>query len=469
MLRRHAAALHLALAFVDAASAVGVFVVLSVIRLGLDTWQHAWQLVGLDGWLAALLYGAGWTFALWLKGLYRLRARWSLRSEFVDVAIAGVVLAISVVAALFLFKLPDVSRLLLLFLFPVQVLVTFMSRVVLRVVFAKARERGFNLRHVLVAGANAEAQAFADWVESYPDTGLRVIGHLAGPDEPNAGVTLRRPILGRLEDIEQILHSEIVDEVAICLPAASEQYIEPITRLCEEEGRVVRIPVPASGLIIPGGRLERVGGMTILTLSYGPDRTVGLVTKRLLDVVVASVALIAFSPVLLLITVALRLQEGAPVLFRQVRIGLHGRPFRVVKFRTMGPDAESQLESLLEQNELAGHAFKLSHDPRVSAVGHWLRRTSLDELPQFWNVLRGEMSIVGPRPPLPREVAGYDLWHRRRLSMKPGITGLWQVAARNEEDFDRWVELDLAYIDRWSLWLDVKIMLQTVPAMLQGR
>jgi exopolysaccharide biosynthesis polyprenyl glycosylphosphotransferase len=469
VLRRHAAALHLALAVADAGSAVVVFVVLSVLRLGLDSWQHAWQLVGVDGWLAALLYGAGWTFTLWLKGLYRLRARWSLRSEFSDVAIAGVVIAIAVVATLFLFKLPDVSRLLLLFLFPVQVLVTFTSRLLLRVLFAKARERGFNLRHVLVAGANAEGQAFADWVESYPDTGLRVIGHLAGPGEPNDDVTLRRPILGRLEDIEQILHSEIVDEVAICLPPPSERYIEPITRLCEEEGRVVRIPVPASGLIIPGGRLERVGGMTILTLSYGPDRTVGLVTKRLLDVVVASLALVVFSPLLLLITVALRLQEGSPVLFRQVRIGLHGRPFRVVKFRTMGPDAEAQLDSLLEHNELAGHAFKLSHDPRVSAVGYWLRRTSLDELPQFWNVLRGEMSIVGPRPPLPREVAGYDLWHRRRLSMKPGITGLWQVAARHEEDFDRWVELDLAYIDRWSLWLDLKIMLQTVPAMLQGR
>ncbi len=141
----------------------------------------------------------------------------------------------------------------------------------------------------------------------------------------------------------------------------------------------------------------------------------------------------------------------------------------MLKFRTMVPDAEDRLRRAAEHNEISGHAFKIAVDPRVTRVGRFLRRTSLDELPQFWNVLRGQMSLVGPRPPLPAEVAGYDLWHRRRLSMKPGITGLWQVSARLDEEFDRWVELDLTYIDRWSLWLDLKIMVRTVPAMLSGR
>jgi lipopolysaccharide/colanic/teichoic acid biosynthesis glycosyltransferase len=135
----------------------------------------------------------------------------------------------------------------------------------------------------------------------------------------------------------------------------------------------------------------------------------------------------------------------------------------------MGPDAEQRRAALAEQNEIAGPAFKLSDDPRVTRIGRWLRRTSLDELPQLWNVLRGEMSLVGPRPPLPDEVAGYDLWHRRRLSMKPGITGLWQVRSRREPDFDRWVAADLEYIDRWSLWLDLKILVRTIPAALEGR
>ena len=144
-------------------------------------------------------------------------------------------------------------------------------------------------------------------------------------------------------------------------------------------------------------------------------------------------------------------------------------PVRVVKFRSMVPDAEARLGALAAHNELHGPAFKLTDDPRLSRPGRTLRRTSLDELPQFWNVLRGEMSVVGPRPPLPDEVADYDIWHRRRLAMKPGITGLWQVAARREQEFDRWVALDLDYIDRWSLWLDLKIIVRTVPAMLQGR
>jgi lipopolysaccharide/colanic/teichoic acid biosynthesis glycosyltransferase len=207
----------------------------------------------------------------------------------------------------------------------------------------------------------------------------------------------------------------------------------------------------------------------MLSLVYGPDRILSLVTKRLLDLGLSALALVLLSPVLTAVALVVLVVDGRPILFRQERVGLHGRSFRVLKFRTMVPDAEDRLDDLLEQNEIQGHAFKLSRDPRLSRSGSWLRRTSIDELPQLWNVLKGEMSLVGPRPPLPREVADYDVWHRRRLSMKPGITGLWQVSARDEEEFDRWVEMDLDYIDRWSLWLDLKILLRTIPAMLQGR
>jgi lipopolysaccharide/colanic/teichoic acid biosynthesis glycosyltransferase len=160
---------------------------------------------------------------------------------------------------------------------------------------------------------------------------------------------------------------------------------------------------------------------------------------------------------------------GSPVLFRQRRVGLHGREFEILKFRTMVRDAEARLVDLNHRNEIRGPAFKVSADPRVTRLGRWLRRSSLDELPQLWNVLRGDMSLVGPRPPLPDEVARYDVWHRRRLAMKPGITGLWQVSARRADDFNRWVTIDLDYIDRWSLWLDVKILARTIPAMLEGR
>jgi lipopolysaccharide/colanic/teichoic acid biosynthesis glycosyltransferase len=170
--------------------------------------------------------------------------------------------------------------------------------------------------------------------------------------------------------------------------------------------------------------------------------------------------------VLIAAAIAVYATDGAPVLFRQTRVGLHGREFTMLKFRTMVRDAEEKLEELLAYNERSGAAFKMEDDPRITRVGRILRKTSIDELPQLWNVLTGSMSLVGPRPPLPREVAEYDIWHRRRLSMKPGITGLWQIEARHEPDFDRWVEHDLVYIDGWSIWLDVKILLRTVPALL---
>jgi len=277
-------------------------------------------------------------------------------------------------------------------------------------------------------------------------------------------------VLGRLDEIEQVLHRDIVDEVAICLPVSAWNLAEPITQLCASEGKIVRIPAEG-GPTVMGGYVEEFEGMNVVSLVYGPDRALSLLVKRLLDVGVAAVGLLLTSPLLLAVGLYLHRAEGAPVVYRQTRVGLNGRPFQVLKFRTMIRGADEQMEQLALFNEVRGRAFKITNDPRLTRSGGWLRRTSIDELPQLWNVLRGEMSLVGPRPPLPDEVAGYDVWHRRRLSMKPGITGLWQVSARNNPDFDRWVERDLEYIDRWSLWLDVKIMALTVPAVvtLQGR
>ena len=242
--------------------------------------------------------------------------------------------------------------------------------------------------------------------------------------------------------------------------------IEPLARLCEEEGKIVRIPISEAGLVIPGAQVEEVGGIQVASLLYGPDRTLGLLAKRVIDIVLAVVGLVLLSPVLLGAAIAVAVSGGRPVLFRQIRVGLHGRPFSIVKFRTMVPDAEERYEEVAGLSDTQGAAFKMKDDPRVTRLGRILRSTSIDELPQLWNVLRGQMSIVGPRPAPPREVAGYDVWHRRRLAMKPGITGLWQVEARFDEEFDHRASLDLAYIDQWSIWLDLKIIFRTVPALI---
>jgi lipopolysaccharide/colanic/teichoic acid biosynthesis glycosyltransferase len=234
---------------------------------------------------------------------------------------------------------------------------------------------------------------------------------------------------------------------------------------------VVRIPGDGRGPTVAGGRSEEFDGLTVTSLVYGPDRAVALFLKRAVDALLAGVFLVVLSPLFAVVALNVLRRDGSPVLYRQTRVGLNGRRFTMYKFRTMLRDADQRLGEVEHLNEVHGRAFKATNDPRLTHSGPFLRRTGLDELPQLWNVLRGDMSIVGPRPPLPSEVQGYDVWHRRRLSMKPGITGLWQVSARREVEFDRWVAIDLEYIDRWSLWLDLKIMARSVPAILaqQGR
>jgi lipopolysaccharide/colanic/teichoic acid biosynthesis glycosyltransferase len=191
--------------------------------------------------------------------------------------------------------------------------------------------------------------------------------------------------------------------------------------------------------------------------------------KRAFDLVVGGTALVLLTPLLGVVALVIRMVDGGPVLFRQTRIGLAGRPFQLIKFRTMERDAEDRLDELMARNEIHGPAFKVTDDPRLTRTGRVLRAASIDELPQLWNVLRDDMSLVGPRPPLPREVDAYDPWHRRRLAVKPGITGLWQVHAREGQDFDQRVELDLEYIERRSMRLDLEILVRTIPAMFKGR
>jgi exopolysaccharide biosynthesis polyprenyl glycosylphosphotransferase len=356
----------------------------------------------------------------------------------------------------------------MLILFPAQAVLTITMRAAIRLTFVQARARGYNVRYLLIVGANDRANAFADAVTRHRELGLQPMGHLATSHDRMTGTDrlVPRPIVGDLADIEEILHGSVVDEVAICLSTDDREAVEPIARLCEEEGRVVRIPMAQPGLIVPGGTLEDFDGIQVLSLVYGPDRTIGMLVKRLLDVGIAVVGMILLSPLLAASAITVLLLEGRPILFRQVRVGLHGRPFSIVKFRTMAIDAEERYVEVEALSDTKGPAFKMKDDPRVTRIGRLLRRSSIDEIPQLWNVLRGEMSIVGPRPAPPREVVDYDVWHRRRLSMKPGITGLWQIEARFDENFDNRARLDLNYIDRWTLFLDLQIILRTIPALV---
>lgn len=464
MIRRHLMALRVALMLGDGISAVLVFLVASYIRFRDGDPLRFWVDAQIDIRLAALIFAVTWVTVLWFNGLYLLRARWRLWSEARDIARTTLIVLAITLSALYLFKQEDVSRLFLALLFIAQPTVTLIGRALLRSGFAFLRRRGHDQRFMLVAGTGELAQEFADEVESHPGMGIRVIGHLSVPGETRHVV--RRPILGSIDEVEEIFHSRIIDEVAVCLPPTAAEYVEPITGLASGEGKTVRIPADPIEDLLPSAQQEEFGGFVVRSLVHDGQREAGLIAKRVLDVVGATLGLLVLSPLFVAAAVILRLRQGSPVLFRQTRIGLHGRPFTIYKFRTMIIDAEQRLDEIRHLNERNRVTFKATNDPRITSVGHFLRRTSIDELPQLWNVLNGTMSLVGPRPPLPQEVAEYDIWHRRRLSMKPGITGLWQVEARHDPDFDRWVERDLLYIDGWSLWLDFKIILKTLPALL---
>jgi lipopolysaccharide/colanic/teichoic acid biosynthesis glycosyltransferase len=205
----------------------------------------------------------------------------------------------------------------------------------------------------------------------------------------------------------------------------------------------------------------------IIPFRFRRERPLERGLKRAIDVVGASVGLVLLSPLLLVTALALRIVGGPPVLFRQPRVGLGGRPFTIVKFRTMSHDAEERYAELAALSDTRGAAFKMTNDPRITRLGRILRKTSIDELPQLWNVLRGEMSLVGPRPAPPREVVLYEAWHLQRLTVKPGITGAWQISARLDDDFDRRAALDVDYVERWSLMLDIRILLATIPALIR--
>ena len=261
----------------------------------------------------------------------------------------------------------------------------------------------------------------------------------------------------------------MVDEIVFAVDLQELARLEPVMQHCADLGIRTRVQLEFLPSAYSRVYLENFREVQLLSLSSAPDSELRLFFKRMFDVALSFVSLVVLSPLLLCIAAMIRITSPGPVLFRQTRCGLGGRRFTLFKFRSMINNAEQMRAELHQLNELDGPVFKISDDPRITTVGRWLRRFSLDELPQLWNVFRGEMSFVGPRPAVPEEVEQYEDWQRRRLRMRPGLTCTWVLEGRNHVDFNRWMQLDLKYIDNWSLWLDTKIFLRTIPIVLSGR
>jgi len=345
------------------------------------------------------------------------------------------------------------------------------TRFLLRCVLDEIRKRGRNLHYVLVLGTNARAIEFGQQIESLSRRGYRLLGFV---DDNWAGTERFQatgfPLVCASKELPEYLRHNVVDEVAIYLPLRSfyERAAE-IVKLAEHHGILLRHDTAIFDLKRTPGRPDLIDGAPeIIAMRSGMDGW-QLLLKRLLDTVGSLLFLLAFTPLFLIVAVLIKATSKGPVLFRQRRVGLNKRPFTMYKFRTMVQDAENLQEKLRHLNEMSGPVFKIKNDPRITPIGRLLRKTSIDELPQLLNVLKGDMSLVGPRAMSARDYQLFsEDWQRRRFSVPPGITCLWQINGRNSIPFDQWMVLDMQYIDKWSFWLDLKILALTIPAVLRG-
>jgi exopolysaccharide biosynthesis polyprenyl glycosylphosphotransferase len=333
---------------------------------------------------------------------------------------------------------------------------------------------GLTCHNVLIVGTDPLAQTVAEHLAHQRQLGFLVVGHLATPDQahPHPNQTALSPvppapkILGTTTQLQTLCRTHFIDEVIVCTHHRP-TVLEVISDAREAGVGVHVIPDLYDGLAW-GARLDYLGDFPTLTVVHRTIPALSLAVKRAIDIVGAAFALTILSPLLLLIALIVKLDSRGPILYSSKRLGRKGRPFPCYKFRTMVADADIQKAKLQHLNERDGILFKITNDPRITRAGRFLRKHSLDELPQFWNVLRGDMSLVGPRPPLANEVSKYETGYFRRLNVAPGITGLWQVEARNNPSFDKYISLDLHYIENWSLSLDIQILFRTVSVVLAG-
>ncbi|MFH1688585.1 MAG: sugar transferase [bacterium] len=331
----------------------------------------------------------------------------------------------------------------------------------------RGRGRHRQAKQTIIVGTGPQARRVADAIVDSPELDTFLLGFL---DFHRRGLWRYRdmPLLGGPDRLTEIISNGQVDALIIAVEPDDLPLTQPLFETAERMGVTVCLMSALFQPRLAGVRPGYISGLPALIYRAVPENQLALLAKALIDRLGALFGLLVTMPLSLAAAIWIKIDTRGPVLFGQTRCGVNGKPFVMYKFRTMSSDAERKKKSLMPHNDISGPAFKMKHDPRVTRCGRILRRYSIDEIPQFYNVLKGEMSLVGPRPPLPREVLKYEPWQHRKLSVKPGLTCLWQIGGRSNVDFERWMKLDLEYIDNWSLWLDARIMARTIPAVLKS-
>jgi exopolysaccharide biosynthesis polyprenyl glycosylphosphotransferase len=420
------------------------------------------------GWIV-LLYLLTLLTMFYLAGFYTFGRTVTYFDLFLGIAKAQFATLTLVILLLFVLKVQDVSRLLLFIYAAVGWAVLLAGKAALKLVAGRLQRRGYDAVTALVCGTGTLAESVIDNLHRRPDLGYRVVGCIdVDPERLNTEVGGVR-VIGLTSQLGEILTARSIDEVFFAIPSHLVKDLDKLVYNCEEVGVRANIVWDLYRPAIAKTVMREFLDVPVLTFTATPMQVGQLMVKRAIDLVGGVLGLVVAAPLIALVAVLIKATSPGPVLFTQVRSGLNGRTFPMLKFRTMVRDAEQRRHEVEHLNEMSGPVFKATHDPRVTRVGRWLRRTSIDELPQLINVVKGEMSLVGPRPPIPDEVARYERWQRRRLSMKPGLTCFWQINGRNAVDFGEWMRLDLRYIDNWSLALDLKILLATIPVVFSRR
>lgn len=428
------------------------------------------SLKSIDSYLWLLLI----VLPIWLGTLHIMGAYRELRVKSFR-QIAWIVLKTSMISLLvfgsfvFLLKLHYVSRTFMVLFFLLSFSLLALERAILIQCWHIMSRRDYFHRKILIVGTGPRAKKFIKATQANRYWGLDLIG-LMDLDPKLVGQSIGGvKIIGTLDQLPRTVQEQVIDEVIFVVPRSWMNQIEKSILYCENVGVRASVAADLFNVNIAKAHPSDFDGTPLISFETTPADEWQLAFKRMSDFIAALLGLIILSPLFLTVASLIRMTSKGPVFFRQIRCGVNGRRFTLYKFRSMVIDAEARRAELEHLNEMSGPVFKATNDPRLTFIGKWLRKTSIDELPQLFNVLKGEMSLVGPRPPLPHEVAKYDSWQVRRLSMRPGITGYWQVNGRNKiTDFDQWVRLDLRYIDEWSLSLDAKIMLKTIPTALFG-
>ncbi|MGA2466116.1 MAG: sugar transferase [Thermodesulfobacteriota bacterium] len=412
-----------------------------------------------------------WVVILTKLDAYTYQRFTSLRREMNLIAKTSLIGTLLLFAADFLLRFEYIPRTYVGAFFIVNFLTLAIEKIILFKAATRIRERGEDRKRVLVVGTGFGTKQFIETVEMNLGWGLDVIGLVSEGRFMQERELYGKKILGTTMEMEDILHENQVDEVIICASGNELSRLEfkEAFEICEREGVQIRINSDFLGKLTKKVTVDHIYGLSIISYLNTSHNEWSLYLKRLIDLFVSGVLLIILLPVFLLIALVVKLTSEGPVFYEWKVVGFNKKPFRSWKFRTMVVDADAQKEILMSQNEMKGPVFKIKDDPRITNVGKFLRKFSLDELPQLWSVFIGDMSLVGPRPAGPHELARYESWHRRKLSIKPGITCLWQANDRNRiNDFNEWVKLDLQYIDNWSLWLDFKILAKTAWAVFKG-